>query len=69
MKNSFYFWGVLRPDGKLLPTTFSSSKIGATLKAGKLSRAQLGKRWKTVKKEEGYSIVRIVCAVIHKDSM
>ena len=65
MKNVFYFWGVLRPDGKLIPSTFSHHKLEANHKAVKLCRSQLNKRWCIVKKEAGYKLVLIECRIMN----
>jgi hypothetical protein len=63
MNNLFYFWAVLRPDGKLMTETFSHHKFIANWKAARLCKKQLGMRWRKVKKE-GYKVVSVRAEVV-----
>lgn len=55
----YYFWAVLRPDGKLMTETFSNSRFIANWKAGRLCRKQLKMPWRRVKHNYGYRLVSV----------
>lgn len=63
-KTVHYFWGVLRPDGRLVPQTFSSIKGLTELNAGTLTKKHHKMRWRDAKKKYNYQVVKIEAVIL-----
>jgi hypothetical protein len=59
----FFFWAVLRPDGKIITSTISSHKITTNWRASRLCKKELRKKWKAVK-ASGYRVVKLIVEVV-----
>lgn len=59
-----YFWGIQRPDGKLVPQTFSVSKHVTEWNASRLCKKQHRMPWKNARKKYGYKLVKIEAKIL-----
>ena len=63
MDSKIYFWGVLRPDGRIIDKTISNSKLVTSFRARVLCRKELQLPWKKVKKS-GYRLVKLKAEIV-----
>lgn len=64
-ENIQHFWGVQRPDGKLVPQTFSINRQVTEWNANRLCKRQHHMSWKLAKKKYGYHLVKLEAKVLY----